>query len=144
MTKNRLTALIVGIFMVACSGVAAAADYTFHWFNNINFYTYSDNANAVCNTVQATVMVGGNIVAVQNFNSPLQAEQRRDMTISAPLCSHILLQATCTLKNKDGQQVTKTKSVPVICWGGDAVILPDPDTAPTGINIAYFCTPPCK
>jgi hypothetical protein len=144
MTKNRWAALIAGIFMVACSGVAAAADYTFHWVNNINYFTYSDNADAVCNTVKAKVMLSGNPLATAQFDSPLQAGQRRDMTVSAPACTNILLEATCTFKNKDKHQVTKSKSVSVMCWGGDAIVLPDPDTAPTGIDVVYYCTPPCK
>ena len=144
MNKNGLAALIVGICLLIGTGAASAADYTFHWFNNINFFLDSPNKDCVCDNVSAKAMVANYVVGQSTLGSPLKAAERRDLTVSALTCTHIILSATCTYWELQSR-VTKTVEKPVMCWGGDAIILPDPiKVVPDKIGIDYYCTPPCK
>lgn len=144
MKKNGLAAWMVGICMLTFTGAASAADYTFYWFNNIHYYSGGPNLDAVCNNVSAKVMVVGRVVGEKTLGSPLKAEERKDLTVSAPACTHIILSATCTYWELH-KSVTKTVQKTVMCWGGDAIVLPDPILmVPTNIGITYLCTPPCK
>jgi len=144
MKKNGLAALIVGICLLTFTGAASAADYTFHWFNNISYFSDSPNRDAVCNNVSAKVMVVSNAVGQSTLGSPLKAGDRKDLTVSALACTHIILSATCTYWELQSR-VTKTIQKSVMCWSGDAIVLPDPvQVVPTNIGITYYCTPPCK
>ncbi len=144
MKKNSLAALIVGICILTFTGAASAENYTFHWFNNINYFTDSNNRDAVCNNVSAKVMVAGKIVGQNTLGSPLKSAERKDLTVSAPACTNIILSATCTYRELLSS-VTKTTQKSVMCWGGDAIVLPDPvQVVPTNIGITYYCTAPCK
>ena len=135
--------ILVAVSMI--SARAPAADYTYEWYNNIYFFTYVDYGDPVCDQVSASIKaLDGRIVAENALASPLASHERRNLTVSyiSPLpqkqCSAILLHARCSFKDKDKNQVTRSKSEVVECSGGDVAILPEPREKPTEISISYW------
>lgn len=144
MRKMSIAIIMAVVCMLGGINAASAASYTISWKNNMNMFTYSNNADAVCSNIKTAVYFGAAVMDQKTISS-LAAEAQSSVTVSSPMCSHILLSATCMFRDHDGKTKTETKNKQVMCWGGETYMSPAPMNQDwTTFEINYYCTPPCK
>jgi len=146
MKKMGLVVMMATVCLFAGINMAMAASYNFSWKNNMNMFTYSNNADAVCTNIKTELQLAGSTVA--SYTIPrLAADEQAGFQLSSPVCSSIKFTATCTFKDSAGQRKTETKHYTrtTNCWGGDGYLSPSPmNKSWTTFQMDYYCTPPCQ
>lgn len=143
MKKNRLKLIVqimipVVVCVMAQGSLAWANDYKFFIKNNLNMFTYSENANAVCSDISVALKVGDTALAKQTVPQ-LRASESTTFTLSAAACTNVLVKATCNFKDHNRKQVVKTKQIVVQCKGGELYLSPTPNNREwTSFDISYF------
>jgi len=126
------------ICVMAQSSLALATDYTFFIKNNLNSFTYSENKQAVCSNISISLMAGTTTLATQSVKQ-LNADQTTTLTLTAPVCSQVAIQATCKFKDYTRKEITKTKQIRVGCKGGEIYLSPSPMSREwTTLAINYY------
>ncbi len=138
--------MMASVWMFAWISTATAGSYNFSWKNNLNMFTYSNNANAVCTDIKTELQMAGKTVASHTIPR-LAANEKADFQLSSPVCTSIKFTATCSFRDSAGKNKTETKSYTrtTNCWGGEGYLSPSPMNRDwTTFELNYYCTPPCR
>lgn len=119
--------LVLGALAVAPS-LAAGADYSITWVNNMNNPTWIQNTNGTCQNMRVEFKTAtGAVLTGTTFNGPLPVAQSfgTTITVSGAGCATMAFSAACTFKKAtDGPYVTETTSITETgCKSGRAIFL---------------------
>jgi hypothetical protein len=59
MKKMGFVVMVVVVCLLTGISIAMAQTYSFSWKNNLNMFTYSENADAVCTNIKTELQLGG-------------------------------------------------------------------------------------
>lgn len=146
MGKMGFAVMVAAVCLFTGINIAMAESYNFSWKNNMNMFTYSDNADAVCANIKTELQVGGKTMA--SYTIPrLAANEQAGFQLSSLACTSIKFTATCSFRDCTGQKKTETKQYTrtTNCWGGEGYLSPSPmNKTWTTFELNYYCTPPCR